>query len=105
MRCPAISPTVAQIFTFVPSNRIEMNLQTEKLELMRLILETESEGIVKAAKNLFKSAKAEAELWESLPQEHRNDILEGIREIEAGQVVDYQTFMLQHPKRLKKELQ
>jgi hypothetical protein len=49
-----------------------MNLQTEKLELMRLILETESEGIVKAAKNLFKSAKAEAELWESLPQEHRN---------------------------------
>lgn len=75
-----------------------MNLQTEKLELMRLILETESEGIVKAAKNLFKSAKAEAELWESLPQEHRNEILDGIREIEAAQMVDYQAFMQQHRK-------
>jgi hypothetical protein len=31
-------------------------------------------------------------------QREIEDILEGIREIEAGQVVDYQTFMLQHPK-------
>jgi hypothetical protein len=75
-----------------------MNLQAEKLELMQLILESESAGLIKAAKNLFRHAKTDAQLWNSLPKEHRNEILEGLSEVESGQILDYNEFMQSHRK-------
>jgi len=69
-----------------------MNLQAEKLEIMKLILETENPGILKSIKDLlWKEEKAD--FWETLPQSQKHEILEGIRDIENGDVVDYQEFM------------
>ncbi len=69
-----------------------MNLQAEKLEIMKLILETENPGLLKSIKDLlWKEEKAD--FWETLPQSQKNEILEGIRDIENGDVVDYQEFM------------
>jgi hypothetical protein len=73
-----------------------MNLQAEKLELMRLILETESESVVKAMKEMLVGTQADDAVWRSLPETHREEILEGLREVEQGMVVDYQQFMKAH---------
>jgi len=73
-----------------------MNLQAEKLELLRLILETESATMVKAVKNLLSGTQPDKAVWESLPSTHRAEILEGLHEVEQGLVVDYETFMQAH---------
>ncbi len=73
-----------------------MNLQAEKLELMRLILETESESVVKAMKEMLVGTQADDAVWRSLPETHREEILEGLKEVEQGMVVDYQQFMMAH---------
>jgi hypothetical protein len=33
------------------------------------------------------------DFWETLTQEQREDILQGIRDIEKGEVIDYEDFM------------
>jgi len=73
-----------------------MNLQAEKLELMRLILETESESVVKAIKEMLVGTQTDDAVWRSLPKAHREEILEGLKEVEQGMVVDYQQFMKAH---------
>jgi hypothetical protein len=73
-----------------------MSLQTEKLELMRLILETESESVVRAVKEMLIGTRSDDEVWRSLPSSHRDEILEGLREVEQGLVVDYEQFMRSH---------
>ncbi len=71
-----------------------MDIQAEKLEIMKLILETENPGILKSIKGLlWKTEKSD--FWETLPQDQKKEILEGIRDIENGDVVDYQEFMEQ----------
>ena len=69
-----------------------MNIQAEKLELMKLILETENPSILELAKNIFKK-EFKKDFWETLPQYQKDDILQGIQEIENGDVIDYEDFM------------
>ena len=71
---------------------IEMKLQTEKLEIMKLILETDNPSLLKSIKMLFWKQQ-KADFWETLPEDHKEDILEGIKDIERGDVVDYDKFM------------
>ena len=73
-----------------------MNIQSEKLEIMKLILETNNPRILEAIKKLFnKSTKVD--FWETLTQEQKDDIQQGIMDIENGDVVDYDDFMEKHP--------
>ena len=72
-----------------------MNIQAEKLEIMKMILDTDNPGILESIKSLFKKS-ATLDFWETLPQEQRDDILQGIKEIENGEVVDYADFMKKH---------
>lgn len=72
-----------------------MNIQAEKLEIMKMILDTDNPSILKSIKVLFNRSKS-ADFWESLPQEKKDDILLGISEIENGEVVDYEDFMNKH---------
>ena len=72
-----------------------MNIQAEKLEIMKMILETENPSIIESIKNIFKK-KSDIDFWETLPQYQKEDILEGISEIENGKIVDYEEFMKKH---------
>jgi len=36
------------------------------------------------------------DFWETLSKEQKEDILQGIKEIENGEVVDYEEFMSKH---------
>jgi hypothetical protein len=69
-----------------------MNIQAEKLEIVRMILETDNPGLLESIKKLFKKA-AKTDFWDTLPQDQKDDILKGIEEIEKGDVVDYEDFV------------
>jgi len=72
-----------------------MNIQTEKLEILRMILETENPKILDSIKNIFKR-QASLDFWESLPDSQKEDILGGIQEIENGEIIDYESFIRKH---------
>jgi len=72
-----------------------MNIQAEKIEIMKMILETNNPKIIKSVKNIFRKSK-ETDFWEIISQEQKDDILHGIEEIENGEVVDYEDFMKNH---------
>ena len=71
----------------------DMNIQTEKIAIMKLILETDNPRILESVKGLFNRSK-NADFWESLPVDQREDILLGISEIDNGEIVDYEDLMI-----------
>lgn len=72
-----------------------MNLQTEKLEIMKLILETDNISILEKIKFLFVKEEKK-DFWTLLPKEQQEDILKGIEDIENDNVVDYFEYMKKH---------
>ena len=72
-----------------------MNIQAKKLELMRMILETDNPSILDAIKKIFKK-QGKQDFWENIPLNQKEDILKGIEEIENGEIVDYEDFMKKH---------
>ncbi len=72
-----------------------MNIQTEKLEILRMILETDNPKILDSIKNIFKR-QASVDFWETIPQSQKDDILSGIQEIENGEIEDYESFISKH---------
>jgi len=72
-----------------------MNIQAEKLEIMKMILETENQSILESIKKLFTKSTS-MDFWDTLPQEQKDDILQGINEIEDGEVVDYEDIIKKH---------
>ena len=72
-----------------------MNIQAEKLEIMRMILETDNPKIITSIKKIFNKS-AEKDFWEIISQSQKKDILMGIKEIENGYIVDYEDFISNH---------
>jgi len=72
-----------------------MNIQAEKLEIVKMILETNNPNILESIKKLFK-IESQLDFWETLPQEQKDEILKGLKEIENGEIVDYEDFMKKH---------
>jgi len=72
-----------------------MNIQAKKLELVRLILDTDNPGILESIKRIFSKSK-DKDFWDSIPQEQKDEIMEGIKEIENGETVSYEEFIKQH---------
>jgi hypothetical protein len=70
-------------------------MQAEKLQLMKLILETENPKILKSIKNLF-FQEDKADFWNSLTDEQKEEINLGIAEIENGELLDYETVVRKH---------
>jgi len=72
-----------------------MNIQSEKLEIMRMILETNNPDILESVKKLF-SKESTADFWNTLPQNQKDEILEGLEQIEKGETVNYDELMKKH---------
>jgi hypothetical protein len=72
-----------------------MNIQAEKIEIMKLILETDNPSILKSVKGLFNRNKT-IDFWETLPQYQKDEITQGINDLENGEIVDYEDFMKKH---------
>jgi hypothetical protein len=72
-----------------------MNIQAEKLEILKLILETDNPGIISSIKAIFKK-ESEIDFWDELSNEEKEDILEGIKHADNGDVIKYNEFIKKH---------
>jgi hypothetical protein len=63
-----------------------MDIQSEKLELIKLLLETNDKAIIEAIKNIFKSEKKD--VWKELSPEEQEEIDLGIQEANRGDQVE-----------------
>jgi hypothetical protein len=72
-----------------------MNIQAEKLNIMKLILETENPRILKSIKNVF-AKEQKKDFWEKLTHEQEDEIELGIKDIENGDVDDYEEIIRRH---------
>jgi hypothetical protein len=55
-------------------------------------LETDNPNILQSVKKIF-IKNTSVDFWETLTPEQKEDILQGIKDIENGDVVDYEVFM------------
>jgi hypothetical protein len=74
-----------------------MNIQAEKLEIMKMILETDNPTIIESIKRLFVNESSE-DFWTELPLEQREEIQIGLEEIKKGDTVNYDDFIKHHKK-------
>ncbi len=74
-----------------------MDLQTEKLELVRMVLETDNPSILATVKKFLAESK-KVDYWDELPQYQRDEILKGVEEVGKGETVDYEKIIAKHRK-------
>jgi len=65
-----------------------MDMQTEKIELAKRLLDTEDKNIIDAVKSIFRTFDADNE-WGDLPEKVISDVQESIKQIEAGSEISY----------------
>ena len=63
-----------------------MDLQSEKLELIKMLLKTNDKVLIEAVKNIFKSEKKD--VWKQLSPEQKEQIDLGLQEANRGDQVD-----------------
>ncbi|MVN19941.1 hypothetical protein [Mucilaginibacter arboris] len=68
-----------------------MNIEAEKIELLKLILETEDEAVIQEIKSVFK--KQELDFWNQLPDSVKVSINRGIEDVEAGRTQKHDQVM------------
>lgn len=72
-----------------------MNIQAEKLELVRMILDTDNPSILASIKRIF-TTSMKVDFWDSLSKSQKEETLKGIEEVENGETVDYEEFIKKH---------
>jgi hypothetical protein len=72
-----------------------MDIQAKKLELVRMILDTDNPDILSKIKQIITSAR-KIDFWDSLPPSQKEEIFKGIEEIENGETFDYEEFIKKH---------
>jgi len=72
-----------------------MDIQAEKLELMKLLLTTDNPSILESIKQIFKKEKG-ADFWNELTPDQQNEINQADLEISRGETKSYDTFMSSH---------
>jgi hypothetical protein len=72
-----------------------MDIQAEKLEIMKMILETDNPGIIESIRKILKR-EAKKDFWETLSQSQKDEIIQANKEIDSGEVVDYEEFISKH---------
>jgi TRAP-type C4-dicarboxylate transport system substrate-binding protein len=73
-----------------------MDIQLEKIELMKLLKETENPTVIKAIKNIFQSEKKD--WWNELTEEQQNILNESMDEYKRGEFSSFDDFIKPHLK-------
>lgn len=68
-----------------------MDIELEKMELIKLLEATNDATIIASIKKIFNASKKD--FWEELTEAQKLDIEEGERQIELGEFVEYETMM------------
>jgi hypothetical protein len=72
-----------------------MNIQAEKLEIMKMVLDTENPSILQKIKSLFIKEK---DFWNTLSANEKEEIKKGLDELERGEIYPYEDVMKKHRK-------
>ncbi len=72
-----------------------MNIQTQKISLAKMILETDNPMILESVKNVFVNAKQQ-DFWETMSDEQKLEIEIGLAEIVSEDIVEYEILMKKH---------
>ncbi len=72
-----------------------MNIQAEKIELAKLLLNTNNPKIIQSIKQIFKKEKT-ADFWDELSSAQKNEIKTAKKQIKEGKSSDYESFMSKH---------
>ncbi|OXA92838.1 hypothetical protein [Flavobacterium hercynium] len=68
-----------------------MDIQLEKLELIKKLVETEDPTIINSIRKIF--SKKKKDWWDDLTETQKEEIKEGERQIERGEFVEYEEMM------------
>ncbi|WP_343613361.1 hypothetical protein [Flavobacterium sp.] len=68
-----------------------MDIQLEKLELIKLLAETENPAILKSIRKIFK--KEQKDWWDDLTDQQKEDITQSELEFERGEFTSYEDVM------------
>ena len=72
-----------------------MDIQLEKIELVKLLLNTNNPQIIQSIKNIINSSKP-FDFWDELSHNQQLEIKQGSKEIIDGNIVEYESFMKHH---------
>jgi len=72
-----------------------MNIQAEKIELAKLLLNTDNPSIIQSIKDIFKKANT-SDFWDTLSLEQKQEIEEASIQIENKETTNYDEFMSKH---------
>lgn len=73
-----------------------MDIRLEKLELIKLLMETENPSVLQAIRKIFQ--KEEKDWWDDLTEEQQNILNESIEEYEKGEFSSFDDFIKPHLK-------
>ncbi len=72
-----------------------MDLQTEKIELAKLLLSTNDPEIIRSIKKIFKK-ETSTDFWDELNSDQKKEIETARKQIEDGNYTDYEAFISKH---------
>ena len=74
-----------------------MNIQTEKLKIIELLLQTDNPSVLDKIKSIFDSQQ-DQDIWVGLHEDQQIEIENALKEVSQNKVEDYQEFMAKHRK-------
>ena len=72
-----------------------MNIQEEKIHLVKLLLETENQDTLNSIKEIFLKNE-NVDFWDELSSKQKEEIENASIEIQNGEVTDYDSFIQRH---------
>ena len=72
-----------------------MNIQAEKLELIRMLLNTKKPSVLTSIRRIFEKEE-KSDFWNTLSEEVKEDIRQGIDELNKGEKYPYDEIMSKH---------
>ena len=68
-----------------------MDIRLEKLELMKMLMETENPSVLQAIRIIFQ--KEEKDWWDDLTEEQKEFLEESLKQADNGEVHDFNAFI------------
>ena len=75
---------------------MNMDIRLEKLELMKMLMETENPSVLQAIRKIFQ--KEEKDWWDDLTEEQQNILNESMEQYEKGEFSSFDDFIKPHLK-------
>ena len=69
-----------------------MNIQAEKLELIKMVLNTKKTSVLASIRRIFEKEES-ADFWHNLSEEEKEDIRQAIEELDNGEKYHYDDIM------------